>query len=992
MSKNAAIFLLVLSLAVSSSVAEAQEVGFPGYTKRVWDARDGLPEQTALAFAQTNDGSLWIGSTGGLLRFDGARFTAYNGQNAPLLLERTVNSLLASRDGSLWIGTAGGGLVRYREGAFQTYPASDGLTNSFIRAIYEDRRGTVWVGADQGLFKVSGPSMIRVDGSNGIPSIFVRAIAEDQHGHIWVGGTTLLEFDGASFAQEHTPNPRLTGDLITSMLITRDGTFWVGTLYGLFNVTSSGVWSRISGVSAQVAVIQAGTNGLLWVGTIGQGLYLYRQRHLVHVSSTKLPSRTVQAILEDREKNIWLGTRTGILSLSRTPVDIVSLPGGADFEYETICRDRDGSILVATSTQLFRIRDGIAKPFRFAGMPNLRVRTLLRDRQGNLWIGTDGSGLLRVAGHQIQRFTYKNGLINDFVRVILQSRDGSIWVGTDGGITHIGPGTRQSFGVPTGLVYFSITALFEDRDGDLWVGTSRGLSHISNGRIVQDAATQSMQNEQLWSIDQDSGGEIWFGTSSGLYGYKAGKVIHLTASDGLANNTIDQILQDSIGNIWLSGPNSVSRLTVTELEAFAKGEKRRVHLNLYLNPYDMESAALYSGMQPGGLVTPSGDVWFPSNKGALHIAIDQIIPRSSSPVVIDQLVADGQQIPPGQAVVLRPGNGRLEVSFVAIHLRSQEGLRYRYRMEGLESWSEASAQRTADYTHLPPGKYRFRVQSFEVDNPDAVSEASILIVQEPHFYTTLWFLGCCAIALLSLVFLIYTLRLRQMRMRFHAVSEERARMAREMHDTVIQGCVGVSSLLEAALGVEDSEEPLRQHLLSYATEQVRATIEAAREAVWALRNTSAADADAGSLCEDIARQFQSDTGIPIGCKVTGVPFKFGESATRELMLIFREALTNAVTHASPKSVNIDVCFTKHDLKIEVRDDGCGFDPNAALSRNGHYGILGMQERALLLGATMKIKSDPEQGTTLRIFVPQKRRWRMMERIVTGNASQDTRED
>ena len=990
MSKNAAISLLLLSFAVSSTVAEPQGAGFPGYTKRSWDARDGLPEQTALAFAQTKDGSLWIGSTGGLLRFDGARFTAYNRQNAPLLLERTVSCLLASRDGSLWIGTAGGGLVRYREGAFQTYPASDGLTNSFIRAIYEDRRGTIWVGADQGLFKVYGPSMIRVDGSNGIPSIFVRAIAEDQHGHIWVGGTTLLEFDGASFAQEHTPNSELTGDLITSMLIARDGTFWVGTLTGLFNVTSSGVWSRTPGVSAQVSVIQEGTNGLLWVGTIGQGLYLYRQRHLVHVSSTVLPSRTVQAILEDREKNIWLGTRTGILSLSRTPVDIVSLPGGADFEYETIYRDSDGSILVATSTQLFRIRDGIAKPFRFAGMPNLRVRTLLRDRQGNLWIGTDGSGLLRVAGHQIQRFTYKNGLINDFVRAILQSRDGSIWVGTDGGITHIGPGTRQSFGVPEGLAYFSITALFEDRDGDLWVGTSRGLSHISNERIVHDAATQSMQNEQLWSIDQDPSGGIWFGASSGLYGYKAGKVIHLTTSDGLANNWIDQILQDSRGNIWLSGPNSVSRLTVTELEAFAKGEKSRMHLNLYLNPYDMESAALYSGMQPGGLVTPSGDVWFPSNKGAVHIAIDQIIPRSSSPVVIDQLVADGQQIPLGQTVVLRPGNGRLEVSFVAIHLRSQEGLRYRYRMEGLESWSEASARRTADYTHLPPGKYRFRVQSFEVDNPDAVSEASILIVQEPHFYTTLWFVGCCAIALLGLVFLIYTLRLRQMRMRFHAVSEERARLAREMHDTVIQGCVGVSSLLEAALGVETSEEPLRQQLLSYATEQVRATIETAREAVWALRHGPTLATDAGGLCKDLSQQFQSDSGIPVACSVAGNAFKLGESATYELMMTVKEALTNSIAHGNPKKINIDVRFTQQFLKVDVQDDGSGFDTNVVLSQNGHYGILGMQERILLIGGSLSIESDPTKGTVVHITLPRKQK--VLERMVTGNASQDPHED
>src|ERR1035437_746664 len=207
-------------------------------------------------------------------------------------------------------------------------------------------------------------------------------------------------------------------------------------------------------------------------------------------------------------------------------------------------------------------------------------------------------------------------------------------------------------------------------------------------------------------------------------------------------------------------------------------------------------------MQPSGAVAPNGDVWFPSSKGAVHIAAKQIVPEMPSPVVVDQVLAEGQLVPFDQEIVLRPGNGRLEITYAVTRLRSQEGLRYRYRMEGLEAWNEAFTRRTAYYTHLPPGKYRFRVQAYEVGNPGALSEASIALVQRPHFYATFWFLGCCAVALLGVGFLWYRLRLRQMKVRFQAVNEERARMAREMHDTVIQGCIGVSSLLEAALGVE----------------------------------------------------------------------------------------------------------------------------------------------------------------------------------------------
>ncbi len=982
--------VLLLFACIRPAMAEPWDQGFPGYTARLWEAQDGLPDQTARAFAQTADGSLWIGTKGGLLRFDGARFIIYNRETGPAVLERGVNCLLVSRDGSLWIGTEGGGLLRYRESQFWSYPTADGLTNQFVRAISEDRGGTVWVGADQGLFQVSGSSMTRIDSSHGTPTIFVRAIVEDAQGHIWVGGTSLLEFDGKSFERQFPLSGGPSVNLITSMYCAHDGTLWVGTLSGLHRLMEPGVLQRLNGVSAQVSVIRESTNGTIWAGTVGQGLYYYRQSHLFHVASHNLPGRTVEAVLEDRERNIWLGTQAGIVRLSRTPVSIVPFPGGVDSEFETLYYDKDAVIWVAASTHLFRIQNGIARPYIFPGLPRLRVRTLLRDRQGTLWIGTDGEGLLRVDGHRIQRFSSGHGLINDFVRVILQSHDGTIWVGTDGGLTHLGLRGSENFDTGNGLAYFSVTALLEDRSGDVWVGTSRGLTHISHGRIVRDAATRALRQEQLWAIYQDASGEVWFGTSSGLYGFKSGRFIHLTAARGLASNTIYQILDDSRGNAWLGGPNSVSRLRFSDLDGYANGSQGRVNLTLYQDSHDLESAALYSGMQPEGSVAPNGDVWFPSNKGAVHIAAKRIVPEMSSPVAIDQVTAEGQILPLDQKVVLRPGNGRLEVTYAVIRLRSQEGLRYRYEMEGLESWNDANTRRTAYYTHLPPGQYRFRVQAYELGNQGAVSEASILIVQKPHLYTTVPFLACCVIALLGLSFAVYRLRLRQMRMRFHAVSEERARVAREMHDTVIQGCVGVSTLLEAASGVETADEPLRQQLLNYATDQIRATIEAAREAVWALRNTSTSTTNAGMLCEELAWQFQSECGIPIVCRIIGVPYKLGESATHELMMTVREALTNAISHASPKSVKIDVCFREHDLKIEIGDDGCGFDPHMDLSRNGHYGILGMQERVRLLRGELKIESEPAHGTTVRISVP--RRQRTMERLVTGNADQVLHED
>ena len=446
------------------------------YTRRVWRAQDGLPDQTVQAIVQTPDGYLWIGTKGGLLRFDGARFVVYDHTKAPGLSESSINCLFVSRDGSLWIGTEGGGLVRYRDGVFRVYPTPDGLSDSFIRAIFEDRHGVLWVGGDQGLFQVDGSTLKRIDGIGRIPTVFVRCILQDREGRVWVGGTTLLRFDGQTMREYPLPGGAST-NLITSMLADRDGTIWVGTLAGLHTFSPSGVLRPKGGVLSTVQVLRQSSDGAVWIGTLGQGLSVYSGGVFSTASApNSLPSNTVLAIFEDREGNVWLGTPAGMLRLSRSPVAITPFPDAADSQFETVYGDHDGSVWAA-STYLFHIRNGIALRAAIPALPHVRVRTLVRDRSGDLWIGTDGSGLFHLAGTRlVRRYTHADGLSNDFTRVLLQARDGSMWVGTDGGVSHITPSSISSYNTPSGLVYFSITALLEDRLGDLWIGTSRGLA------------------------------------------------------------------------------------------------------------------------------------------------------------------------------------------------------------------------------------------------------------------------------------------------------------------------------------------------------------------------------------------------------------------------------------------------------------------------------------------------------------------------------------
>ena len=257
--------VICLLLACSAAFAIAPS----GFTRKVWQTQDGLPEQTVQAFAQTPDHYLWIGTTGGLLRFDGARLTVFDVENTPQLGTNSVFSLMVSRDGSLWIGTEGGGLLRYEAGKFHVFGAQDGLSDGFVRALLEDRKGTIWVGTDNGLLRFADGKFKRVDGVDGRPTIAVHAIAEDHLGRLWVGGSRLLCIDRGELREYRLPGVS-SQNRVKSILETADGTIWAGTVSGLDRLRpSTGVFRRVSGIQGTVRVLRQTSDGLLWIGMIG---------------------------------------------------------------------------------------------------------------------------------------------------------------------------------------------------------------------------------------------------------------------------------------------------------------------------------------------------------------------------------------------------------------------------------------------------------------------------------------------------------------------------------------------------------------------------------------------------------------------------------------------------------------------------------------------------------------------------------------------------
>ena len=970
-SASLGLFLLLVFQRVAAVAADPTPFS---YAPRLWQMQDGLPEQVVQAFAQTNDRYLWIGTTGGLVRFDGERFVTFDRENTPALSDNNVFCLTVTRNNTLWIGMEGGGLIRYRDGKFRAFSVNDGLSNAFVRVVYEDKSGEIWIGTDSGLFLLSGDRVNRVDNTAAIPAVAVHAIHEDRHGQLWVGGSRLLRLAGNA-AVDYRLAGEASQNRVKSITDTADGTLWVGTISGLQTMTRQDSSFRpVTEVKGTVRVMREMSDGTLWIGTIGRGVLIYRDHRFSGLSvPDPLPSNTVLNLFEDAERNIWIGTQGGMLRLIETPVRTVKLPDAADSDAETVYQDRSGDIWVA-AVDLFRVHEGKAAPYSFPGITGVRVRNVFRDRDGALWIGTEGRGAYRQIGEKFVRYSTAEGLVNNFVRAFLQGRDGSVWIATDEGVSRWRPQGITNYQMRDGLAYFSTRSLLEDRRGDLWIGTDRGVSRLHGDAFETDGATDALKNEKVWAIHEDSDGGLWFGTrTGGLYRWRSGTMTRYTVAQGLASNGVYEILEDGKNNLWVSGPNGISAVSRRELDAIADHPSRPVALTLYGVSDGLETIQMCGGEKPAGVLTTEGEVWFPSSKGPVRVSVGAPLPSKPAPVVIDQVIADGLQIPATSGISLGPDNAKLEVHYGVVLLRSQERIRFRYMLDGFDkTWSEASPARVAFYTNLPPGHYQFRVAAFEMNNPEQVAAASLEIVQKPHYYRTPWFLSCVVLLLAASVWGVYQFRLGQLHARFKAVLSERNRLAREMHDTLIQGCASVSALLEAHSSIAQNKADGNGDLLQCARTQLRSTIEEARQAVWGLRSVSESTTDVTSLLRKMADQFSHEFFVPVEFQTSGESFALDQSVVHEVLMVAREALYNSIRHAQPRKVDLELVFEEARCCVQVRDDGVGFDPTmlSSLPEN-HYGLIGIKERVKRIGGKFTLHSAAGTGTDLSIEVPRR---------------------
>lgn len=735
------------------------------YGHDVWRTDQGLPQNSVEAIVQTRQGYLWLGTEEGLVRFDGSRFVVFDKRRTPGLADSYIACLLEDRSGSLWIGTREGGLVRFRDGVFRTYKVADGLAGTFVRCLAEDKDGTLWIGTDAGISRFRderfAPALTSRDG---LSSDAVRTISVDGQGRVWIGtrggGLDLWQAGrlAAVGAAEGLPSQN-----VWTTCVSRDGTLWVGTAGAGLARFDGTRFTAVPGLpNAFVATILEDRDGSLWIGTDGGGLTRFRDGVFSSVNThSGLSNDFVEAIYEDREGSLWVGTQGGGLNRFKDEKfsDFSSREGLSADAIWSIYEDRGGRVWLGTMGEgLNRMESagGGIRTFRDRdGLPSNNVWCTLEASDGALWVGTRGQGLAhwREGDARSRIYTARDGLAADVVLAILEDRANDLWVATAEGLSRLHGGKFQTFTTSDGLGSSNVLCLLEDSDGIIWAGTRGGgiaRWRESDGRFERLGAAEGFGNATVYDIHEDSRGGLWLGTAGrGLVRFAGGRFSAYGTREGLFDDLVYRILEDQFGRLWLTCNRGIFRVSLEDVDKFDRHEIRSVPSVVYGPSDGLRSSECNGGFQPAGWKTRDGRLWFPTIRGAAVIDPANIpVNRIPPPVVIEEAVADNQSIRLSGGDRLRPGRSRFEFRYTALSLLAPERVAFRFKLEGFDrAWIDAAGRRSASYTNLPAGDYRFRVVASNNDGIWNATGASVAFSIAPHFYQTPWFFALCVVGL-----------------------------------------------------------------------------------------------------------------------------------------------------------------------------------------------------------------------------------------------------
>jgi signal transduction histidine kinase len=977
----------IVLLCCSAAYALNPSIHVRQYSHTSWKVRDGFARETIEAIAQTPDGYLWLGTASGLLRFDGMRNVPWQPPSDQQLPSNQIMSLLATRDGSLWIGTSNG-LARWKDGKLTQYAE---LAGRYIFKIIEDHEGTIWASGitiTTGRLCAIQNGSVNCDGDDGALGRGAFTLFEDSKGNLWAGVKDGL--------WRFRPGPPkfypLPGELNGIQAIGEDvdGTLligWHGGIHRFFDGKAEPY--SLAGVTGPFTArrILRDRDGGLWIGTSDRGLvHAHHGKADVYGSSEGLSGDNVYALFEDLEKNIWVATVNGLDRFRDFAVVTFGRNEGLiDSIVWSVLAAKDGSIWLGTFAGLNRWSNGSFAPFGRDGRVNgLIPNSLFQDDSGRIWASTPaGFGYF-----QDDRFRPVS-TVPGAVTAVAEDSAGTLWIANE----HASLIKLRGEVVMEQIAWTDLghkdpasTMVADPSRGGLWLGFALGgIAYFTGNQIRESyAASDGFAHGRVNYLRVDRDGSLWAATDGGLSRLKDGRVTTLTNRNGLPCDTIHWIAEDTADSVWLETGCGLMRIKRNELDEWILAVTRDKDAKpasqfLILDTSDgMRSISSGSHFTPQVTQSADGRLWFVGIDGVNvvdpnHLPFNNLVP----PVHVEQLIADRQtyDITANGSLRLPPLIRDLQIDYTALSFIAPEKNLFRYKLEPRDhAWQEVTNRRQAFYNDLPPGKYRFRVMA--CNDRGVWNEAGTYIdfTIAPAYYQTTWFRVAAVVVFLLGLVAIYQLRLQQVagqvRGRMEERLQERERIARDLHDTLLQGVQGLILKFHAISKQIPANTPAHK-ALEKTLDHADQVLAEGRDRIQNLRVNPASLSDLPAAFRSVAEETSQGGNATFKTVVEGRVRDLHPLVLEECYCIGREAIINALSHSNAQQVEAEIAYDSRQFRLRVRDDGRGIDPQIldAGGRSGHWGLRGMQERTQKIGGQLRFWSRPETGTEVELIVP-----------------------
>lgn len=949
------------------------------YLETVWTTEQGLPQNSVNAIIQSRDGYLWLGTFGGLARFDGIKFTTYNSGNTPGLKNNRILSLFEGRDGTIWIGTQSGEVMTFKDGIGKTYTTTDGLINGFVWAIGEDAEGNIWAGNEVGVSRFENGHFKTYTKDEGLPNGQTWVINYNAENQLQIAiGPHIVDIANEKLIINSSAplgNPNFTDFLNQPQKATE----WINsikqqTIYRKANQSLQ----RLPASSLDQAIwFMEDSVGAFWAGYLWKtGMYRFQDGKGLDYP-TNFSSR---AMIEDREHNYWIGFNGGgLMRLKKRSLKTLTTENGLPNDYVgTVIDDGADGVWIGTSEGLVHWQEGKIKTYTAKdGLVANSVKALCLDRNGGLWIGSGPAGVTYFKDGKFKKIP-QDGLIVGETTALMEDNDGNLWIGSEYGLHILRDGKTKTFQQKDGLVNDSVRMLKQTSDGAIWIGTVDGLSRWKDGSFTNFTTEQGLSNNYVRDLFEDVDRGLWLATYGGGLNYlKDNKITPITTNNGLFDDFLSRLLPDENGNFWLLSNRGIFKTNSTELKDFVDGKTKSVSQISFGVADGMKSSEAAGGIQPAGWRTQDGSFWFPTIKGMVVVNPKSSNETFAPPVVIEQILVDRTVTPLQEKIEINPGQENIEIAYTGLSLSRPEQIRFQYKMENLnEDWINAGTRRTAYYSYIPPGEYIFKVRA----NNDGIwsQEAAIKIVVLPPFWRTWWFYTLTILITSLIVFGLVRLRFLQLKRRnaaqeefsrrlINAHEEERNRIAAELHDSIGQSLAMIkNSAIFAVHSVKDLNAAKEQ--FEEITNESANAISEVREIAYNLRPYLLDRLGLTKAVNAMLNKIADKLPLRIISSIDDIDGLFESEAEISFYRIIQECLGNIIKHAEASEIKVTIKQTETQVLIKVEDNGKGFDVKAKSENKmqGGFGLMGMTERVRMLNGTISIESQIGTGTTTKI--------------------------